>query len=132
MSMSPESNLVIMYLKANGARTLDELHAQLPQEARPKLLKRIRNLRAGGWLVIETLVDGQLLYRLAPSAVRKARLQQKAAKCPPDAAKVAEPLPIVPPRRLDVMNTTWEPKPDPVLRSGANDFRAIQSHGLHC
>ena len=132
MSMSPESNLVIVYLKANGARTLDELHAQLPQEARPKFLKRISNLRANGWLVIETAVDGQLLYRLAPSAVRKAGLRQKAAKCPPDAAKVAEPLSIVPPRRIDVMNTTWQPRPDPVLRAGANDFRTIPSHGLNC
>jgi hypothetical protein len=132
MSMSPESNLVIVYLKTNGPRTLDELHAQLPQEARPKVLKHISNLRANGWLVIETAPEGQHRYRLAPSAVRKAGLRQKAAKCPPDAAKVAVPLPIVPPRRIDVMNTTWQPKPDPVLRAGANDFRAIPSHGLHC
>lgn len=132
MSMSPESNLVVKYLKASGPSTLDELHAQLPQEARPKFLKRISNLKAMGWLAIEMDSDGQRRYRLAPSAVRKAGLRQKAAKCPPDAAKVAEPLPIVPPRRIDVMSTTWKPKPDPVLRSGANDFRAIQSHGLNC
>lgn len=130
--MSPESNLVVVYLKANGPRTLDELHAQLPQETRPKFRKRISNLRTNGWLVIETAPDGQLRYRLAPTAVRKAGLRQKAAKCPPDAATVAEPLPIVPPRRIDVMNTTWLPKPDPVLRAGANDFRAIPSHGLNC
>lgn len=132
MSMSPESNLVIVYLKANGPRTLDELHAQLPQETRPKFRKRISNLRAMGWLVIETALEGQLLYRLAPSAVREAGLRQKAAQCPPDATKEVEPLPIVPPRRFDVMSTTWKPKPDPVLRAGANDFRAIPSHGLNC
>lgn len=131
MSMSPESNLVVKYLKASGPSTLDELHAQLPQEARPKFLKRISNLKAMGWLAIEMDSDGQRRYRLAPSAVRKAVLLEKAKRLQA-AAPTAEPLPIAPPRRIDVMSTTWKPKPDPVLRSGANDFRAIQSHGLNC
>lgn len=82
MSMSPESNLVVKYLKASGPSTLDELHAQLPQEARPKFLKRISNLKAMGWLAIETDSDGQRRYRLArlPCARRCCWRRQNACK----------------------------------------------------
>jgi hypothetical protein len=132
MSMSPESNLIVKYLKASGSSTLDELHAQLPQEARPKFLKRISNLKAMGWLLIETDSDGQRHYRLAPSAVRKAVLLEKAKRLEAVATTV-EPLPIVPPRRLDVMRSgLWRPDPAPVMRSGADDHRRHHSLGLRC
>lgn len=143
--MSPESLAVINFLKSHGAQKFEALEAAFPRQTHSELSKRLHNLKANRW-VDRYEEDRVVFWELRedarhrdPQMPRTRGIQvtpKPTGETPPadEAEQGAEPpLPIVPPRRVDVMNgPTYQPTPTYIARPGALDASHISSHGLRC
>ena len=128
-TMSPESAEVIGHLKVYCRCTVDQLCESFPEVPRTVLLKRLRNLRALGWLDVASNEDGLGEWFVRSSA--RATAVNTTAPVPPDTT----PAPagqLAAPRRVNVMSGDYVPARSPVLRPGSMDFRACASVGYRC
>ena len=115
------------HLRAHGPATAEALHAVL-SPGRPHMRPRdtalrLKRLEALSWLYSEVGSDG-------------VRRWHALAITPTTARPAPRPKPYVgqvaPPRRIDVMNSTWVPPAGPALRSGALDYQRCASRGVRC
>jgi hypothetical protein len=145
MSLSAPSLALVQHLRAHGAQTVDDLLQTHSPESRAALYRRLCNLEANRW--VEKRERGGVRVWAAradaPQRLRAQRAAQAPAKTRPQAAPqpepltdvvpLATPLPVVPPRQLDVMHgPTYRPAPSHVARPGALDAARIASHGTLC
>lgn len=142
--MSPESLELVNHLKAKGAQTFEDLQNRFCSQERGVLNKRLHNLKSSRWIE-RYEEDGVFFWVLLeesrnrdPLMPRTRGIQIAPPKQPgdtpeADAVKEETPLPIVPPRRVDVMNgPTYQPTPTYIARPGALDATRIPSRGLRC
>jgi hypothetical protein len=128
-TMSPESAAVVTYLKDHRRCTVDQLCAGFPEVPRTVLLKRLRNLRALGWLDVSSNVDGVGVWSVRSSA--RATAVRTSESAPRDSAPTPTG-PVAEPRRVNVMSGTYVPPRGPALRAGALDYRSCPSVGHRC
>ena len=126
--LSVESKRLLEHILANGPQNLFQLRP-LTGEQEGDLVKRLRNLRTGGWLEI---VDDkpQLCWNICQAAIplfKQGLVAKKASKGEP---KPMGDMPL--PRQINVMAGQYEPAPFTPPRQGSMDFRAIASRGVHC
>ena len=125
--LSEESKRLLAHILANGPQNLFQLRP-LTGELESDLVKRLRNLRTGGWL---ELVDDrpQLCWGICKDAIPlfKQGLEPQRSK------GVPKPMGEMPaPRQINVMAGQYEPTPFTPPRKGSLDFSAIASRGLRC
>lgn len=125
--LSRASFELVDHLRAHGPATAQELHAVLSPgrpHMRPRdIAQRLKRLEALSWLYSEEDRDG-------------VRRWHALAITPTTARPAPRPKPYVgqvaPPRRIDVMNSTWVPPAGPALRAGALDYQRCASLGVRC
>ena len=127
-TLSPESAAIVSHLKQHGAATLDTLLGHFPAEGRSKLLKRLGNLVALGWIDFSWDDAGDKTWFIRASA--RAIAIHTAAPAAPCQAEPAQP--IAGPRRVNVMAGVYMPPAGPALRPGALDFQRVGSVGFRC
>ena len=126
--LSEDSKHLLDHIKTHGPQTLGQLRP-LTGEQEGNLIKRLRNLRIGGWLEI---VDGASEQRwnicsVAAPLFEKDRTAGRPKKGQP---KPMGEMPL--PRQVDVMNTTYKPEPFRPPRAGSMTSQSIASRGLRC
>ena len=126
--LSVESKRLLEHILANGPQNLFQLRP-LTGELEGDLVKRLRNLRTGGWLEI---VDDkpQLCWDICKAAIpffQKGQVAKHASKGQP---KPMGEMPL--PRQINVMEGRYESAPFTPPRQGSMDFRAIASRGVRC
>lgn len=127
-TLSAESVEVIDHLKARGRQTTAQLLSHFAGVPRTVLGKRLRNLCALGWLDFAATDAGERIWFVRSSA--RAIVARTSEPEAPRQSK--EVLPIVEPRRVNVMAGVYVPQRGPALRPGALDFKACQSVGYRC
>lgn len=115
------------HLRAHGPATAEALHAVL-SPGRPHMrlrdtALRLKRLEALHWLYSEVGNDGACRWHALAITPTTAR---PAPRPKPYIGQVA------PPRRIDLMGTTWEPPAGPALRPGAFDYQRCASRGVRC
>ena len=126
--LSVESKRLLEHILANGPQNLFQLRP-LTGELESDLVKRLRNLRTGGWL--ELVEDRpQLCWDICKAAIpffEKGLVALHASKGQP------KPMGEMPkPRQINVMAGRYESAPFTPPRQGSMDFRAIASRGVRC
>ena len=125
--LSVESKRLLEHMLANGPQNLFQLRP-LTGELESDLIKRLRNLRTGGWLEV---VEGTaaLSWNICSDAAPlfELGLAPKRSKCEPQS--MGE-MPL--PRQINVMAGEYKPAPFTPARVGSLDFSAIASRGVHC
>lgn len=141
MSLSAPSLALVQHLRKRGAQTVDAILASHATEPRAALYRRLGNLEANGWIE-KRVVGKDRLWSARADVPQRLRGQPKAA--PPtqpksaalddaDDGPLAAPLPVVPPRQMDLMHgPIYRPTVNPVARPGALDATRIASHGVRC
>jgi len=125
--LSEDSKRLLSHILENGPQNLFQLRP-ITGELESDLVKRLRNLRTGGWL---ELVDDrpQLCWGICKDAIPlfEQGLVAKRRKGEP------KPMGDMPTRRqINVMEGEYKPKPFTPPRQGSMDFSAIASHGVRC
>jgi hypothetical protein len=122
-----EASLELLeHLHTHGPCTAEELHAATcagrPHQYERDIARRLERLESLHWIYSEIGADGLTRWAALGGA--------------PEPARPARPKPyvgqVVPPRRIDVMHTTWEPPAGMALRPGALDYQRCASRGLRC
>lgn len=126
--LSVESKRLLEHLLANGPQNLFQL-GSVASEPESDLVKRLRNLRTGGWL---ELVDDQpqLCWNIRKDAIPLFKQGLSARKRDAGEPKLMGLMPL--PRQINVMAGRYEPAPFTPPRKGSLDFSAIASHGVRC
>ena len=126
--LSVESKRLLEHILANGPQNLFQLRP-LTGELESDLVKRLRNLRTGGWLEI---VEGapELRWNICSVAAPLFDLGLAPRRNGKDAPK---PMGEMPERRqINVMEGEYKPTPFTPSRQGSLDFSAIASRGVRC
>lgn len=126
--LSVESKRLLEHILANGPQNLFQL-GSVTGELESDLVKRLRNLRTGGWL---ELVDDQpqLCWNIRKDAI--ALFKQGLSARRPDKGE-PKPMGLMPlPRQVNVMAGLYQPAPFTPPRMGSMDFSAIASRGVRC
>lgn len=126
MPLREASIEVLEHLHTHGPCTAEELHAATcagrPHQYERDVLRRLERLETLHWVYSAVGPDGLTRWAALGGA--------------PEPAPRPRPKPyvgqVVPPRRIDVMNTTWVPPAAPALRPGALDFQRCASRGVAC
>ncbi|MFS4550035.1 hypothetical protein [Comamonas resistens] len=125
--LSEDSKRLLAHIKVNGPQTLQQLRP-LTGENESNLIKRLRNLRTGGWLVV---VDGAPVLSWNICAAAAPLFDQGlAAKRSKTESKPMGEMPL--PRQIRVMDGHYVPTPFTPARSGSLDFSSIASRGVRC
>lgn len=125
--LSEDSKRLLEHILANGPQNLFQLRP-LTGETESGLVKRLRNLRTGGWL--ELVEDRpQLCWNICKDAVPMFQ-QGMAAKRSKTELKPMGDMPL--PRQVRVMDGDYIPTPFTPARKGSQDFSAIASRGVRC
>ena len=126
--LSAESKRLLEHILANGPQNLFQL-GSVTGELERGLVKRLRNLRTGGWL---ELVDDQpqLCWNIRKDAIPLFKQGLTARKRSTGEPKPMGQMPL--PRQINVMAGRYEPAPFTSPRKGSLDFRGIASHGVRC
>lgn len=149
MSLSAPSLALVQHLRKRGAQTVDAILAShTTTEPRAALYRRLGNLEANGWVEKRVVGTDRLWAARAdvPQRLRAQRASQAKARTQLlpvvtvdiDAVHdtdrtLAEPLPVVPPRQMDVMHApVWQPRVTQVCRPGALDAARLPSRGTRC
>ena len=126
--LSVESKRLLERMVANGPQNLSQLRP-LTGELESDLIKRLRNLRTGGWL--EVVDDGpQLRWNICKAAIplfEQGLVAKHASKGEP---KPMGEMPL--PRQINVMAGQYKPAPFTPPRMGSLDFSSIASRGVSC
>ena len=125
--LSEYSKRLLEHIKTHGPQNLAQLRP-VTGELESDLVKRLRNLRTGGWLEI---VEGapELRWNICKGAAPlfEQGLVAKGRKGEP------KPMGDMPaPRQINVMEGRYEPTPFAPPRKGSLDFSAIASRGVRC
>ena len=126
--LSEGSKRLLDHIKAHGPQNLAQLR-KVTGELESDLVKRLRNLRTGGWLEI---VEGapELRWNICSVAAPLFDLGLT-----PGRTGKARPKPMgdMPARRqINVMEGEYKTTPFTPPRQGSLDFSAISSHGVRC
>ena len=126
--LSVESKRLLEHMLANGPQNLFQLRP-LTGEVESDLIKRLRNLRTGGWLEV---VDDrpQLCWNICKAAIplfQQGLAAKRASKSEP---KPMGEMPL--PRQVNVMAGQYKPAPFTPPRMGSLDFSSIASRGVSC
>lgn len=126
--LSEDSKRMLAHILAHGPQTLSQLRP-LTGEQEGNLIKRLRNLRIGGWLEIVEGEQGQRwdICSAAASLFEKDRTPGRPKK---DSPKPMGEMPL--PRQINVMVGRYEPTPFTPHRQGSMDYRTIASRGVQC
>ena len=125
--LSEDSKRLLDHIKAHGPQNLTQLRP-VTGELESDLVKRLRNLRTGGWLEI---VEGapELRWNICKDAIPlfEQGLVAKRHKGEP------KPMGDMPARRqINVMEGEYKTTPFTPPRKGSLDFSAIASRGVRC
>lgn len=125
--LSEDSKRLLAHILANGPQNLVQLRP-LTGELESDLVKRLRNLRTGGWLEI---VEGapELRWNICQGAIPLFE-QGLVAK-----GRKGEPKPmgeVAERRQINVMEGEYKTTPFTPPRKGSLDFSAIASRGVRC
>lgn len=126
--LSVESKRLLEHMLANGPQNLFQLRP-LTGELESDLIKRLRNLRTGGWLEIEEGAP-ELRWNICKAAVplfEQGLAVQRSGKGLP---KPMGEMPL--PRQINVMSGQYKPAPFTPPRMGSLDFSSIASRGVSC
>ena len=126
--LSEDSRILLTHILANGPQNLSQLRP-VTGELESDLVKRLRNLRTGGWLM---LVEDrpQLCWDICKAAIpffQQGLVAKQASK--------GQPKPMggfAERRQINVMEGDYKPKPFTSSRKGSLDFSAIASRGVRC
>ena len=126
--LSVESKRLLEHMLANGPQNLFQLRP-LTGEVESDLIKRLRNLRTGGWLEV---VDDrpQLCWNICKAAIplfQQGLVAKRPSKSEP---KPMGEMPL--PRQVNVMAGQYKPAPFTPPRMGSLDFSSIASRGVSC
>ena len=126
--LSEDSKRLLDHIKAHGPQTLVQMRP-LTGEQGGNLIKRLRNLRIGGWLEIVEGTSEQRwdICKAAVPLFEKGLTRKRSDKGAP---KPMGEMPL--PRQVDVMNTTYKPEPFTPPRAGSMTSQSIASRGLRC
>ena len=120
-TLSPSSLTLLEHLHQHGACTMRQLKERLDGVvSRQNIHKCLQNLCAGGWLDYEVDQHGAQQW-LIPASARRAVAAALAATAEP------EPPNIAPPRRINVMQSHYQPRAWQPSRPGAQDHLAVPS-----
>ena len=126
--LSEDSKRLLAHIKANGPQNLAQLRP-LTGEVESDLVKRLRNLRTGGWLEVEEGAP-ELSWNICSVAAPLFDLGLAPRRNGKDAPK---PMGEMPERRqINVMEGEYKPIPFTPSRQGLMDFSAIASRGVRC
>ena len=125
--LSVESKRLLEHILAKGPQNLFQLRP-LTGEEEGDLVKRLRNLRIGGWLEI---VDDkpQLCWNICKDAIPLFEQGLVAKRCKGEPKPMGE---VAERRQINVMEGYYKPKPFTSSRKGSLDFSAIASRGVRC
>lgn len=125
-NLSAASIETLEYLHTHGAATTEELHAATrngrPHQITRDIVRRLARLEELHWVYSEVGPGGVARWHALGGA-------PEPAPRPRTKPYVGE---VVPPRRIDVMNSTWVPPAGPALRPGALDYQRCASRGVQC
>lgn len=126
--LSEDSKQLLAHILEKGPQNLFQL-CHVTGEMEGDLVKRLRNLRIGGWL--ELVDDGpQLCWGICKDAIplfKQGLATQKARKdAPKPMGEMAKP------RQINVMGGYYKTTPFTPPRKGSMDFKAIDSLGVRC
>ena len=127
--LSEDSKRLLAHIKANGPQNLAQLRP-LTGEVESDLVKRLRNLRTGGWLEVEEGAP-ELRWNICSVAAPLFDLGLTPGRTSKGTPK---PMGEMPARReINVMGgEDYKPKPFTPSRQGSLDFSAIASRGVRC
>ena len=126
--LSEDSKRLLAHIKAHGPQNLAQLRP-LTGEVESDLVKRLRNLRTGGWLEVEEGAP-ELRWNICSVAAPLFDLGLAPRRNGKDAPK---PMGEMPERRqINVMEGKYEPTPFAPPRKGSLDFSSIASRGVSC
>lgn len=125
--LSEYSKRLLEHIKTHGPQNIAQLRP-VTGELESDLVKRLRNLRVGGWL---EFVEGaqELRWNICKGVIPLFE-QGLVAK-----RRKGEPKPmgeVAGRRQINVMEGDYRPKPFVPPRKGSLDFSAIASHGVRC
>lgn len=127
--LSEDSKRLLDHIKAHGPQNLAQLRP-VTGELESDLVKRLRNLRTGGWLEI---VEGapELRWNICSVAAPLFDLGLTPGRTGKGTPK---PMGEMPERRqINVMKSAdYKPVPFTPPRQGSLDFSAIASRGVRC
>lgn len=126
--LSEDSKRLLAHIKAHGPQNLAQLRP-LTGEVESDLVKRLRNLRTGGWLEVEEGAP-ELRWDICKAAVplfEQGLAVQRSGKGLP---KPMGEMPL--PRQVNVMASQYKPAPFTPPRMGSLDFSSIASRGVSC
>ena len=126
--LSEDSKRLLDHIKAHGPQNLAQLRP-VTGELESDLVKRLRNLRTGGWLEI---VEGapELRWNICSVAAPLFDLGLTPGRTGKGTPKLMGDMPAR--RQINVMEGKYEPKPFTPPRQGSLDFSAIASRGVRC
>ena len=115
-SLTPKNQAILTCVLAHGWADTDALHACAPNETRPHLYRRLRQLVATGWLLCD-----------CSSATKCWSLTWRAHAALERLNAPAEEPNLVPPRRINVMAGHYQPSQWQTHRAGAQDHLSVPS-----
>lgn len=115
-NLAPKNQAILTCVLAHGRADADALQACVPEEARFRLYRRLRQLVATGWLLCD-----------CSSATKCWSLTWRAHAALERLNAPAEEPNLVPPRRINVMAGHYQPSQWQTHRAGAQDHLGVPS-----
>ena len=125
--LSEYSKRLLEHVKTHGPQNLAQLRP-VTGELESDLVKRLRNLRTGGWLEIEEGAS-ELRWNICTGAIPLFEQGLVAKKRQGKSKPMGE---VAERRQINVMEGDYKPKPFTSPRKGSLDFSAIASRGVRC
>ena len=126
--LSEDSKRLLAHIKESGPQTLAQLRP-LTGELESDLIKRLRNLRTGGWMEIAEDAP-ELRWDICKAAIPLFELGLAAKRPGKGEPKPMGEMPL--PRQINVMAGQYKPAAFTPPRQGSMDFRTIASRGVQC
>ena len=126
--LSEDSKRLLAHIKDSGPQTLAQLRP-LTGELESDLIKRLRNLRTGGWMEIAEDAP-ELRWDICKAAIPLFELGLAAKRPGKGEPKPMGEIPL--PRQINVMAGEYKPAAFTPPRQGSMDFHTIASRGVQC